>query len=117
MYEKTIANEHRLYGVVIPTAPTLIIDLLSEEDLADYNNLLNNGVVLNPNDISARLRLPIDGYLKSDIDQWFISSSEDGAIETVPQYERFTFPISYWPTKSYVHANSPIAGILRIFFS
>jgi len=117
MYEKTIANEHRIYGVVIPATPTLIIDLLSDEDLADYNNLINNGVVLNPTDSSTRLRLPIDGYLKSDVDQWFVASSLAGETELVPQFERFTFPVSYWPTKAYVYANAPIAGVLRIFFS
>lgn len=122
MYEKSIANEQRIFAITIPDTPTLVIDLLSPADRTIYDELvLGEGANFNPYDTNPLnknyKRIPVDGYVLSNVNAWYASTSIGGAVEVVPVDERYTFPVSFWPEKSYVSAPAPIAGIVRIFFS
>ena len=123
MYEKTIGNEHRIYAITIPDTPTLVLDILSPTDLADYNSLVLEATArfYDPVDTQplnkAFKRIPVDGYILSNENAWYSATSLSGAVETVPIDERFTYPVSFWLNKSYIYAPAPIAGIIRIFFS
>jgi hypothetical protein len=123
MYEKTIGNEHRIYAITIPETPTLVIDLLSAPDRADYDALVTGEgarfyepIEYIPNDKKFR-RIPVDGYILSNANAWYVATSLAGAVEVVPIDERYTFPVSFWLNKTWISAPAPIAGTLRIFFS
>lgn len=123
MYEKTIGNEHRIYEIMIPALPTLVLSLLSPTELADYNELvIGDGarfyepIETIPYDKKFR-RIPVDGYILSNANAWYVATSLAGATEVVPIDERYTFPVSFWLNKTYISAHAPIAGIIRIFFS
>jgi hypothetical protein len=122
MYEKSIANEHRVFAITIPDTPALVIDLLSPADKAIYNSLLfGDGENFNPYDTvplnKEYRRIPVDGYVLSNVNAWYMGTKLGGAFETIPQDERCTFPVSFWLEKSYIYAPAPIAGLVRIFFS
>lgn len=122
MYEKTIANEQRIFDIIIPVNPTVVLDLLSAEDRAIYDSLLvGAGAQYNPAEIATGgknfKRIPVDGYILSNTSAWYASSSLTGAVEIVPMDERYTFPISFWLQKAFIYAPSPIAATIRIFFS
>jgi hypothetical protein len=122
MYEKTIANEHLIFNITIPSSPTLVLDLLSVSDKAKYDVLLSGqGANFNPNDTQPEnkiyRRIPVDGYILSFANDWYVGSSIAGGFETVPVEERYTFPVSFWLQKSFIYAPAPIAATIRIFFS
>lgn len=123
MYEKTIGNEQRIYNITIPDTPALVLSLLSPTDLADYNTLVTGEgarfyepIETTPYDKKFK-RIPVDGYILSNANAWYVATSLTGATEVVPIDERYTFPVSFWLNKSYISAPAPIAGIIRIFFS
>jgi len=123
MYEKTIGNEHRIYAITIPDTPTMVLDLLSAPDRADYDALVTGDgarfyepIETVPFDKKFR-RIPVDGYILSNANAWYVATSLTGADEVVPIDERYTFPVSFWLNKTWISAPAPIAGTIRVFFS
>lgn len=124
MYEKTIAAEHRIYGITITQTPTLVYDLLNENDKENYNNLLNIGVLIQPlnyasqNDHKKIARTPIDGYIICKTAEIKIRSTDGSVDEEIPINEHYTNPVYFWPHKTLVSSDSgPVSAIIRIFFS
>lgn len=121
MYEKSISNFQRVFHITIPDSPTLILDLLSVQDRANYDEIINGGVSIDPTEglplDKVYKRVPVDGYVLSNDNFWYAGAEQTGAFETIPIDERYTFPLSFWLNKAYIYAPSPINGIIRIFFS
>lgn len=123
MYEKTIAGESRIYEINVTTTPTTIYDLLSPEDKADYDSLLNVGVVVQGlnypalNGSANRFRVPIDGYITSFNNDIYIRTSQNGAVDLILKDFQYVFPVYFWPHKYWVSASSNTISIVRIFFS
>ncbi len=123
MYEKTISGETRIYEIIIPAMPTLVYDLLQPGDKADYENLLNTGIEVQPllypslNTDRKIVRVPVDGYIISSISNFNVSTSESGAADTALKDLQYTFPVYFWLNKHWVSADSEITATIRIFFS
>lgn len=124
MYDKTIAGEHRIYEIQIPSSPTLIYDLLTPQDKENYDSILTTGMLIQPlafasiNDDRQMARTPIDGYIVCQTHYLKIRTSQTGSDEIVPNNERYTFPVYFWPHKSLVSTdNGPATALIRVFFS
>ena len=123
MYEKTISGEDRIYQITVPMTPTLIYDLLSPTDQADYDSILQVGIPLQPLNYPAlsydknRFRVPVDGYITSFNGDIYISTSSNGAQDQILKDFQYVFPVYFWPHKHWVSASSDTISIVRIFFS
>ena len=123
MYEKTISGETRIYQITIPGTPTLVYDLLQSADKTDYDNLLTTGVKVQPlsypslNSDKNVVRVPVDGYILNTSSNFYVSTSQNGAIDTALANLQYTFPVYFWLNKHWVYADSPTQAIIRIFFS
>lgn len=123
MYEKTIAGEDRIYQITVSMTPTLIYDLLSPEDKADYDSILRTGVKVQPLNYPAlngdvnRFRTAIDGYITSVNGDLYISTSATGAQDRIAKDFQYVFPVYFWPHKHWVSAASSTISLVRIFFS
>jgi len=123
MYEKTIAGEDRIYEITIPETPTLIYDLLSEGDKADYDNLINVGIEVQPlvnpsyNADKKRYRTPVDGYIVNVNSNFHVATSQSGASDLALKDLQYTFPVYFWLNKHWVYSDTANAAIIRIFFS
>lgn len=118
MYERTIASDHRIYQVTLGSR-SLVKDLLSVDDLADYNTFIqqkksNNG---DHGDLQrdAYRRIVVDGYVVCPDSQMFISTSLTGAEEPVAANVLYTSPVAFWLDKTYVRGSG--VAYVRVFFS
>jgi hypothetical protein len=123
MYEKTIAGESRIYSIGVTTTPTLIYDLLSPLDQADYDSILNHGIKVQSLNYPAlnadvnRFRVPVDGYITSFNGDIYIATSQTGAQDVILKDFQYVFPVYFWPHKHWVSALSNTQSLVRIFFS
>jgi hypothetical protein len=123
MYEKTIAGESRIYEITIPVTPTLVYDLLSTADKADYDSILRIGVKVQPLNYPAlnadvnRFRVPVDGYVVSANGDIYISTSATGAKDSILKDFQYVFPVYFWPHKHWLSAATDTISLVRIFFS
>lgn len=123
MYERTIAGEDRIYQITIPITPTLVYDLLSPADQAEYNSILREGIKVQPLNYPAlnadvnRFRVPVDGYVSSVNGNIYISTSVTGAKDTILKDFQYVFPVYFWPHKHWVSSDTDTISIVRIFFS
>ena len=123
MYEKTIAGEHRTYGITITSSISTLYDLLSAEDQADYDSILRTGVPVMPLQYPAlngdvnRYRTPLDGYVVSTVAPFFARTAVDGEPEQVMTGVQYLCPVYFWPHKTWFSATDPTPALVRIFFS
>jgi hypothetical protein len=122
MYEKTVAQDHRIYQITIPTSPALVLDLLSVADREDYDafigseNATYDKPYAGPKKAKHK-KIPLDGYLVSNNNTFFVHSSETGVGDLVSLQERYTIPVVYWLNKTWVSAGSNTVALVRILFS
>lgn len=122
MYDKSIGGEYRIYGIIIPQTPTLVIDLLTGNDLADYNHIIGTGLPIQPfvlteKNTEIRKRLPVDGYIYTEEGNFKVSTSQSGSTEPVAAYTQYVVPIFMWLNKTYVSSDTSLNAIIRVFFS
>lgn len=116
MYEKTIAVDHRIYGVNLPGSQTKIIDLLSSADKEDYTSFLENFVSSNVGECPRKYnRIVVDGYIVCPSSVMLVSTTLGGAEEPVPAGIQFTSPVAFWLDKTFVRGSG--SAYVRIFFS
>lgn len=119
MYEKTIASEHKLWSIVIPTTKIAVIDLLSPSDRAEYDALILVGTPYKAYNNRNVQRVPIDGYVICDSSDFYVSTSIDSsaAEELAPSTIPYTIPVAYWLDNTFIRAGSDVSAKLRVFFS
>lgn len=124
MYEKTIAAENKIFKITtIANTSTLIYDLFSAQDKAEYDALLTLGVSVQPllyasiNNDKIIPRTPIDGYIICQNADLFVSTSINGATDLCVFGTQYTFPVYFWPHKFYIRSAYASECIVRIFFS
>jgi len=118
MYERTIASDHRIYEVTLGSK-SVIKDLLSVDDLVDYNTFVHQNK-RNDGDHGelqrdAYKRIVVDGYILCPSSTMFVSTSINGAEEPVDAGVQFTSPVAFWLDKTYVRGSG--TAYLRVFFS
>lgn len=121
MYEKTIANDFRIYSIIATNTPTLIVNLLSPAARADYESIVGGAGLASNRPIEGRpnnayRRTPLDGYILSYTDTFQVGSSATGEYETVQPGVQYTNPVYFWPDKTWIIGND-IVAFVRIFFS
>jgi hypothetical protein len=122
MYDKTIANDFRIYEITIPDSPSLLINLLSASDRNDYESIVSGSGLVTTRPLEGRprqqyVRTVVDGYVVSTISGFYIAHKVDGAYEFNDKNLQYTNPVYFWPEKTWIKTDSPIPGIIRIFFS
>lgn len=119
MYEKTIASEHRIWQIVIPTTKTKVIDLLSPADRADYDSLVYVGKAYRAYNDRITTRTPVDGYVICNSTDFYVGTSVDSsaAEELAPMSIPYSNPVHYWLDSTFIRAGTDIPATLRVLFS
>ena len=119
MYERTIASDHRLYQITLPGTATKLKDLLSVDDLQDYNSFINteksSEVVHATLQSKGYKRIVVDGYVVCYTSTIYVSTSDGGAEEPISAGIPFTCPVAFWLDKTYIRGSG--TAFIRVFFS
>lgn len=126
MYDKTIAADHRIYNISIPSISTgtKILDLLNTDQLNEYRSIITTGLESNPS-IRGKphqlyKRIPVDGYILCPLKSILVGHASTCCFEPVPIGIQYVCPFYFWPEKVYVKATNDETSVdayIRIFFS
>jgi len=122
MYDKTIANDFRIYPITIITTPTLVYDLLAGSSKTNYDEIVNDGLASKPAMVAKAKknykRDPIDGYIISENGSFNVLADGNHASETVAQDVQYTIPVYHWPKKTWVSVDAgTLSAVIRVFFN
>ena len=107
MYEKTIAQDFKVYQVTATATPTKVYDLLSAHDQADLNAMLSS---------ETRRSAIVDGTLGGDADLE-MSHSVTAATVIIAADESISLPIYDWVNKVYIQTASTATVSVLVYIS